>query len=627
MTPAAIVAAGWASAAGIAPEGLSPGSPGDGPRSFIARDAELEAAGLRRPFAARVALAPSGDRAAALLGVAARGLARELDEVAPDWRARRLALVLGTSAGGMPSLEAALAERAQGRPPSRDLARSSLYAGPLAALDPVFGEGTLRLQVLAACASSTFAIGYGARWLEQHPDDLVIAGGYDALSVFVAAGFEALGATTKAPPPRPFRCDRDGMALGEGAALVALARFTAARRRGYVLGFGATSDAVHVTAPDELGRGLASAADKALADAGLAAAQIGLVSAHATATAHNDAAETRALGRIYSGDVAPVVQPHKAVIGHALGAAGALEVLSALSCLSQRVSPAAIGEGALEPELRARLLAHNERDDAQYALKLSAAFGGANAALVLGLEPSPKASARPRHAVAVRTMGRDIVESDLALLQRRTARSADELARLDAASLLVATAVATVLEHAELGDPNDTAIVVGTSAASLECNEAFDAVRRRRGAQLAPPRAFPPTSPNVPAGRCSILFGLRGPTLAVGGGPTGALEALLVAHDLVANGDAVEAVLVAADDAGPVTRDLFAAAELRCPARGAVAAVLTRATGDSQLDRAKIERLLRAAAFAMTGENATPQGYPALRAGLLAATSTQPNPA
>jgi 3-oxoacyl-[acyl-carrier-protein] synthase II len=628
VTPAVVLAAGWASPAGVAPEGLSPGAPGEAPRSRVTRDEELACAGLRRPFAARVPHSSSGDRAADLLALAARALVRELEEAAPDWRSRRLVLVLGTSAGGMLSLEAALSARAEGRAPTRELARASLYAGPLAALDEVFGAGALRLQILAACASSTFAIGFGARWLEEHPGDLVIAGGYDALGVFVASGFEALGATTKTPPPRPFRRERDGMALGEGAALLALSRHAGERRRGYVLGFGATSDAVHVTAPDELGRGLSRAAEKALADAGVAPADVELVSAHATATPHNDTAEARALATVF-GPQAPVVQPYKAVIGHALGAAGALETLAALQCLSERVLPAAVGDGALEAGFHGRLLTRNERGAARRALKVSAAFGGANAALVIGLEPSPNATPRPRRAVFVRAAGDDVAESDLALLATATGRSADELARLDASSLLAATAAASVLARCELADTDETAVVVGTTTASLECNEAFDDVRRRRGAALAPPRAFPPTSPNVPAGRCSILFGLRGPALAVGGGPTACLEALLVAHDLVARGDASEALLIASDDSGPVTRDLFEAAALPWPARGAVAVVLAaeQAGSNAPVSRAKLEELLDAAAASLATGGVTLVGAQALRASLVAAAPAWPNPA
>jgi 3-oxoacyl-[acyl-carrier-protein] synthase-1/3-oxoacyl-[acyl-carrier-protein] synthase II len=550
-----------------------------------------------------------------MLLVAARALVHELDQVSPSWRTRRLAFFIGTSAGGMNSLERALALRSSGAAVPPELARAALYDGPLAALDEVFGASAARVQILAACASSTFAIGFGARHLEDNPTDLVIAGGYDALSAFVATGFEALGATTKAAPPRPFRQERDGMALGEGAALVALTRGSHADRgRGYVLGFGATSDAVHVTAPDELGRGLSRAAEKALIDAGLDAERVGLVSAHATATRHNDAAEMRALERLFAGASAPVVHPYKAVIGHALGAAGALETLAALTCLSERVLPAAVGAGELDPAFHARLLARNEQGAPTFCLKLSAAFGGTNAALVVGLEPSPDAPPTSRKSVTLRALGTSLAGPDLALVARASGHALEELERLDSASQLAASALASVLERVTLLDPEQTAVVVATTAASLECNEAFDRPRRTRGPQLAPPRAFPPTSPNVPAGRCSILFALRGPSLAVGGGRSAAAEALLVAHDLVARGDALEAVVIAADDSGPVTRDIVSAAGLPLPPRGALGVVLGVAAPDeaNPLSRAALlEHLLRASSAPGAGETC-PGGYQAL---------------
>jgi 3-oxoacyl-[acyl-carrier-protein] synthase II len=630
VTPALVLAAGWVSAAGVAPEGLSPGEPGDAPRSFVGRDPDLASAGLRRPFAGRAGEVPPGDRARGLLLVAARALVRELDQVSPSWRTRHLAFFIGTSAGGMNSLEQALALRSSGAALPQELARGALYDGPLAALDEVFGGPFARVQILAACASSTFAIGFGARHLEQNPTDLVIAGGYDALSAFVATGFEALGATTKAAPPRPFRHDRDGMALGEGAALVALTRGTGAERgRGYVLGFGTTSDAVHVTAPDELGRGLSRAAESALVDAGIEARRVDLVSAHATATRHNDAAEMRALNRIFDGASAPVVHPYKAVIGHALGAAGALETLAALTCLSERVLPGAVGDGELDTDFRGRLLARNERGTAAFCLKLSAAFGGTNAALVVGLEPSPNAAPTPRRAVVARALGTSLMEPNLQLVARVSGRPLEELERLDSASQLAASALASALELVSLVDPAQTAVVVGTTAASLECNEAFDGPRRTRAPHLAPPRAFPPTSPNVPAGRCSILFGLRGPSLAVGGGQSAAAEALLVAHDLVARGDALEAVVIVSDDTGPVTRDILSAAGLPLPPRGALGVVLGVAAPDEahSLSRTALwELLLRSASLAGAGDP-RPSGCEALRQGVSAGEAEADNSA
>src|SRR5262249_52086093 len=160
------------------------------------------------------------------------------------------------------------------------------YFAPLDEVLAAAGLGgvLLRTQILAACAASTIALGLGLRWLEHGACDLVLAGGYDGLGPFVASGFEVLRATT-ASPSRPFRIGRDGMSLGEGAGVVALVRDGETRGAPVLLrlaGFGASNDAVHITAPDRTGSGLARAGARAIADAGAAAAEIDLVSAHAT---------------------------------------------------------------------------------------------------------------------------------------------------------------------------------------------------------------------------------------------------------------------------------------------------------------------------------------------------------
>src|SRR5262249_36959960 len=162
-------------------------------------------------------------------------------------------------------------------------------------------------------------------------------------------GFEVLRATT-ASRSRPFCLGRDGMSLGEGAALVALVRAGEEGKAQVALrlaGFGASTDAVHITAPGRTGGGLERAAPPALAPPAAAAAvpeEIGLVSAHATATPYNDAMEARALGRVFEGVAPPVVHPFKAQIGHTLGAAGVLEALAAADALASGVAPAAAVE-------------------------------------------------------------------------------------------------------------------------------------------------------------------------------------------------------------------------------------------------------------------------------------------
>ncbi len=624
MIPVDVIAVGAVSALGEGAGAYAVGQVGEAARSAIARDPELVEAGFRRPFAARVAgvEVPRGlDRAAALLVASARGLVRELDVAHPDWRSRRVGLVVGTSGGGMPSQLRAFEAIERGEPLDAELARAATYFGPIAALEAELAVPLcFRSQILAACASSTVAIGIACRRLELGQADLVIAGGYDALSVFIAAGFEALGATS-ANRPAPFRQGRDGMALGEGSALVALAPSTpeAGRVYGRVLGFGASSDAVHATAPDRSGNGLGRAARAALDDAGTARADI--VSAHATATPFNDAAEARAMELALGNDVGrAVVHPFKAVIGHTLGAAGALESLAALDAIERGVLPAAAGEGELDPVLRSRLLATNEEGVPKRCLKLSAAFGGANAALVLGARSEAGADARPRTRPRVVAIGEPCTSLDVDAVLPRTRLERLKLARLDPVSSLAVAAVARLLDGFDGALPVRTGVVVGSVAATLGINFAFDERRRSRGARAVEPRRFPGTSPNLAPGSCSIAFGLHGPSFSVGIGLAAPTEALLAAWDLVAAGDADAVVVVAADDPAPAVREIWSAAGWTPPEPGAVA-VLLGAGPDDHPRRERLARLHGGAEEAQGRVRGAPPGWPSLLAALQALES------
>jgi 3-oxoacyl-[acyl-carrier-protein] synthase II len=589
LTPIAVVAAGAVSPLGSGDAAVALGALGERPVTCVSDDASLAEAGLARPRVARVALGlAGGDRAAVLLARAAADLARVLDAAMPGWRSLRVALFIGTSGGGMDSLERVLSRRASGQPADTEENRAATYAGPLAALYGVFDDAWPRTHILAACVSSTAALGLAARALDQGDIDVAIAGGYDGLSTLIASGFESLGATT-ATAPRPFRCDRDGMALGEGAALLALARAGEAPcLLGTLLGFGCTSDATHVTAPDPEGRGLARAAQLALADAGLGAASIELVSAHATATRHNDAAEIAALRALFTNEAKRVVvHPYKAVLGHTLGAAGALETLAALAALRAGVLPAAIGDGEIERDFPARLLPVNEAGVLRRALKLSSAFGGSNAALVLALPltarelrdepPRPTAATRPPPRVLYQS--HRVVEPDLALVARRSRLDPLRIERLDRESALAVSALAETLDAVPAlaaADPTRVAVLVATEAGCLEANELFDARRRERGPRGVEPRRFPATSPNLPAGLCSIAFGFQGPSFALGGGPGALEQARRVAELLLRGNDADLVVVVEADDVGAVVRDVLIGAGLPLPSDGARVLVLGR---------------------------------------------------
>ncbi|HYP97729.1 MAG TPA: beta-ketoacyl synthase N-terminal-like domain-containing protein [Polyangiaceae bacterium] len=621
MKPIAIVAAGVISPLGEGAAGYAVGELGARAETRIGPDRELAAAGLRRPNAARAPLTspPGTDRARALLDAALTSLLADLERARPRFRELRLGLVLGTSSGGLGALTELLAARARGQTINQEQALAASYFGPLRALDRADLQPLRTAQVLAACASSTVAMGIACRWLDADACDLVIAGGYDALTTFAAAGFEALGATT-ASVPRPFRRDRDGLALGEGAALVALARASDTPAFGYVLGFGLGCDAVHVTAPDRTGAGLARAARAALLDAEVEPARIDLISAHATATPFNDSAEGHAIAAVI-GPTAErvVVHPFKAIAGHTLGAAGTLETLAVLSAARNGILPGAYGEGELESEFPARLCSQNQPGNAAHLLKLSTAFGGANAALVLSPHaPRRAANARPQRRVRLRALGAPALEPDIARIARATGIAEQDLERYDRPSLLCLSALSNLLEGQPLTPEarKSCGVIVGTMSASLEVNELFAVRLRERGVKGAEPRRFPATSPNLAPGRAAIAFGLQGPNFSVGAGPAAALEALLLGVDLLAAGDAQSLLVLAVEDVGPVVREVFGAAGLPQPEPGAIAALLD--TGDSGLPL-ESEGLAERLREALARPSKTAPGWPLLKRALSSA--------
>jgi 3-oxoacyl-[acyl-carrier-protein] synthase II len=562
------IAFGAVSALGVGRDAFDAGEIGAPARVAIATDAAFTAAGFARPFAARATAdlrSSARDRATALLGFALAEAIEGLDRIRPSWRGERVGVAIGTSSGGMESAERFFAARASGTVVTPELARAATYFAPfddaLAATD-LAALASKKTQVLAACSASAIALGLALRWLDRGACEVVFAGGYDALTVFVAAGFEVLRATT-ASRPRPFRIGRDGMSLGEGAAIVALVREADAREAPaflHLAGFGASGDAVHITAPDRTGAGLARAARAALDDARLEPARVGLISAHATATPYNDAMESRALATVFGDAPRPIVHPFKAQIGHTLGAAGVLEALAAADALSRSLAPAAAGEGELDPDASVELAEVGAPGASEAALKLAAAFGGSNAALVLTRTPSeraPATTARPSHATAWANA------SDVSLdaLAAATGIAKDRLARLDALCRLGLAAVIALADRCGGRDALAGAgLVAGHALATLETNAAFDARLRARGPRLADPRLFPATSPNAIAGECAIAFQLTGPLFSVGAGLDGGAEALAAAAEIVASGAAEKMIAVAADDVGEASRALLAAA-------------------------------------------------------------------
>jgi 3-oxoacyl-[acyl-carrier-protein] synthase II len=271
--------------------------------------------------------------------------------------------------------------------------------GPAAAVARALDVDGPVETVSSACASGALALGMALRAVRRGEVEYAIAGGSDALCLLTYSGFNALRAVDSSPT-RPFRADRAGLSLGEGAGALVLEPLERALARGArplaeLLGAGASCDAHHMTAPHPQGRGAAQAIRAALRDAALDPDVVSFVNAHGTGTPQNDTSEWQALLEVF-GDRAGVlpVTSTKAAVGHLLGSAGALEAVATVLCLRHRSLHSTFGAGAVDPECPVDLVvgAPRQLEDHAIALSTSLAFGGANAAVVLGtvLESYPR---------------------------------------------------------------------------------------------------------------------------------------------------------------------------------------------------------------------------------------------
>ena len=241
-------------------------------------------------------------------------------------------------------------------------------------------------QVISnACASGTNAIGHAFECVRSGRYERILTGGYDALSELVFVGFDSLQASTP-EKCRPFDRDRTGMVLGEGAAILALENLDAARARGArvlaeVTGYGMSTDNFHLTQPDPSGIGPRRAMERALESAQISADAIDYINAHGTATPFNDAAEGKAISELF-GRVP--VSSTKGMMGHSLGAAGAIEVIVCLLALQHQFLPGNINFGAPDENIDLNVIANKARPAAlRTVLSNSFGFGGTNASIAI----------------------------------------------------------------------------------------------------------------------------------------------------------------------------------------------------------------------------------------------------
>ncbi len=466
----------------------------------------------------------------------------------------RVAIVFGTS----------LATHAEGIHRLAELTAEALSAsGP-------------RLTLSTACSSSANAVGLARDLLLEGVCDVAIAGGSDALTGEIFAGFHNLGLLA------PDRCapfsEPPGTTLGEGAGFLVLERAEHASRRGaapigWVSGMGLSCDAYHATSPDPAGTGIARAARAALADAGLTAADIDYVNAHGTGTEANDPAEWRGLAAVL-GDRAQVVpvSATKSVLGHGQGAAGVLEIIATLLAMQhgaipqtlhhERSRPRSPPDVVAEPAPRQHAVAH--------ALCDSSAFGGANALIMIDAPDRP-APSREVAARAVYLLGAGLVLpgigdvatfAELDAGDTRAGRvppgppprsiAGVDLRGFDPLSRLITFATGEALRDAGLslrGALRDRAGLFGAlvriSAASA--HELDDSVQERGLLRLSAP-AFTRVVLNASTGAAARSLQLRGPTTTLTTGDGSGLTALVLACDHLALRDDADVICVAAAD-------------------------------------------------------------------------------
>jgi len=298
-------------------------------------------------------------------------------------------LLVGGGGGALLGAEDYVATRLRARPghPSRVM---GFFPGILTdRLAQILGCRGAVDTLLTACSSSTIAIGLAAARVAAGAERIVVTGGAESLSRTTYGGFNALRLVDP-EPCRPFDRSRRGMSLGEGAAFLVLEDDAHARRRGAriyaeVAGLGMTADGGHMTAPDPLGDGILRAARAALRDAGIGAEAVDHVNAHGTATEQNDRSEACALRALLGDrcDDVPVVSI-KGMVGHCLGAAGAIEAFATAMTLHTGIVPPTAGLSDPDPQCRLRFVRGRGQALAPcIALSTSLGFGGNNGALVL----------------------------------------------------------------------------------------------------------------------------------------------------------------------------------------------------------------------------------------------------
>ena len=330
------------------------------------------------------------------LGIAAGVQAIDDAGIADMAESDRVGIAIGSGIGGINTIEDTHSTLLKSGP-----RRVSPFFVPASVINMISGSLSIRygfrgpnIAIVTACTTGTHNIGFGARMIQHGDADVMVVGGAEwATSPVTIAGFtsmKALSSRNEDPEraSRPWDRDRDGFLLGDGAGVIVLEEYERAKARGAEIycelnGFGMSADAHHITSPPDDGRGAVASMTNALVDANMNAEQIHYINAHGTSTPQGDVAETNSIKAVFGANTQVAVSSTKSMVGHLLGAAGAVEGAVCALALRHQVAPPTINLDHPGDDCDLDYIPHTARDmTIDAALSNSFGFGGTNGTLI-----------------------------------------------------------------------------------------------------------------------------------------------------------------------------------------------------------------------------------------------------
>lgn len=477
------------------------------------------------------------------------------------------AIILGNTTGGILTTETLLRAKAN----NKELYRYHGLNSVVEYLAQELGCLGMALTVSTACSSGAVAIAMALAMLRSGKAKTVLAGGVDSLCRLTYFGFHSLQLVDR-QGCHPLDVDRHGMAVAEGAAMLLLTTERPDRPLAELLGAGLSCDAYHPAAPHPEGRGALMAMQAALADAGLAPADISYISLHGTGTPENDLAEAKAVNTLFAAP--PPLSSIKGATGHSLAAAGAIEAVVSAIAVTKDLLPANTGCRNPDPALGLTPLSHPTTQPTSAVLSNSFGFGGNNGCLVIA-KPDHFPPPAPRqgkaglaiHGFSCLTGAGDTAATMAQLAQGLPVAGTADLAGISAnlppnlvrrlKRLPRLTLSLALSAHQASGlEAKPAAVFMGTGWGALSETHDFLARLTDSGEQFPSPTDFVGSVHNGPAGQTAILFGAAGANITGSGGDYSFEQALLAADLMLAEGPE-SALVLGADEGHPVLSPLF----------------------------------------------------------------------